>query len=189
MSACISCELTLPGGVKQCPACGAEQEVPAAKADEARCSTHQDVQAKGACRRCGRFACVECTIVDAGVCRDCVSVVYRETKERFDAITIRLGWLAVVQGVTACAIAWNGRELFWILAVVAAFSVVFGLLTVATRELWIISLIATGLIAFISFFALFDTPLLIVCFGLGLLEWRLVAQLTPLERETWVLKK
>jgi hypothetical protein len=189
LSACISCELELPGGVKQCPACGASQEVLAAKVDEARCSVHQAVQATGTCRRCGRFTCVECSVVDAGVCRDCVSAVYKDTQARFETVVVRLGWLAVVQGVAATAISWKSGALFWILSGISAFAVVFGLITVAKRDLWIISLIATGLIAFISFFALFDTPLLIVCVALGLLEWKLVAQLTPLERETWVLRK
>lgn len=189
MSVCISCELELPIAVTQCPACGTEQKIHAAKLDEARCSVHQELQAKGTCKRCGRFACVECSIVDAGVCRDCVSAVYRDTLERFQFSTVRLGWLAVVQGVTATAIAWKGRELFWIFSAVSAFSVVFGLVTVARKELWIASLIACGLIAFIAFFALFDTPLLIVSVALGVLEWRLLAKYTPLERETWLLRK
>jgi hypothetical protein len=189
LNTCISCELALPIGVTQCPACGADQIVAHAKVDEARCSVHQEVQAKGTRKRCGRFMCVECSIVDAGVCRNCVELVYRDTRAQFESITVRLGWLAVVQGATATAIAWKGRELFWILSGIAAFSIVFGLVTVARKELWIVSLIACGLIAFISFFALFDTPLLIVCVALGLLEWRLVAKYTPLERETWLLRK
>jgi energy-converting hydrogenase Eha subunit H len=106
-----------------------------------------------------------------------------------ESVTVRLGWLAVVQGLTATAIACKGRELFWIFSAISVFSVVFGLITVARKELWIASLIACGLIAFIAFFALFDTPLLIVCVALGLLEWRLLAKYTPLERETWLLRK
>ena len=87
------------------------------------------------------------------------------------------------------AIAYEKGPLFVLLAATGAFSIVFVLITVARRELWIVSAIACGFIAFFSFFALFDVPLLFVCVALALLEWRLITRSGHLEREVWLLGK
>ena len=188
MSACISCEIELPRGAKQCPACGTDQAVLAAKSDEARCSVHRDVQAIGTCQRCGRFACVKCTSVDAGVCRDCVGVLEHEARARSETLMVRAGWVAVVQGISAAAITWGRGDLFWLLAAVGSLSVVFGLVSVVKRQQSVIGMLASMLIGFISLFAIFHTPLLVVCLALTFLEWRFIKQSEPIDRELWHLK-
>lgn len=189
MNDCISCGLTLLSQVPLCPACGTEQSPQLAKSEDARCSIHLETQATGACMRCGRFMCVECAAVDAGVCRSCVEQVRRDVRSRLEALNVRLGWVAVLQGLVGPAIAFGKGPLFVLLAVTGAFSVVFGLITIARRELWIVSGIACVSIAFFSFFALFDVPLLFVCVTLALLEWRLITRSGHLEREVWLLGK
>lgn len=94
MNDCISCELPLPGGVQHCPACGTDQAVPLAKVDEARCSLHGEAQATGTCARCGRFMCVACSAVDAGVCRGCVELVHRDVIGRYESLMV---WRFVAQ--------------------------------------------------------------------------------------------
>lgn len=189
VSDCISCGLTLPAGARRCPACGTGQELQLAGVNEARCSMHAQTLATAACARCGRFMCVECSAVDAGVCRSCLDLVHREVQGRLASLSARAGWVAVLQGLLGPALAFRSPELFWFTAAIGAFSVVFGLITVARRELWIASAIACGLMGFISFFALVDTPLLVLCLVLAIVEWRLITRAGPLEREAWVLRK
>lgn len=187
MSDCISCELFLEHDQRRCPGCGTEQELQKALADEARCSLHPEVQATGTCARCGRFTCVGCAAVDAGVCRSCLELTQRDVRARLDSFTVRIGWVAVVQGLVAPALSFRSGALFWLMAVTGAFSVFFGLLTVARRELWIVGVIAAGLLGLFSFFALFDAPLLGVCLVLTVVQWRLITRSGPLEREVFLL--
>lgn len=191
MSDCVSCGLALPGGVRRCPGCGAAQELLLAQADDARCSLHPETQATGACARCGRFMCVECSAVDAGVCRSCLDLVHRDVQTRLESMVIRLGWVAVVQGLLAPAIAFRAGDerLAVILGGAGLFSVAFGLVTVARREIWIVGPIACGIAGFISFFAILNVPLLGLCVALALLQWWLIARAGPLEREAWLLRK
>ena len=69
------------------------------------------------------------------------------------------------------------------------FSVAFGLISMARREIWILGPIACGLIGIFSFFAILNTPLLGLCVLLALVQWRLIARAGPLEREAWLLRK
>lgn len=189
MNDCVSCGLVLPAGVATCPACGTSQALELAAADQARCALHAEVQATGTCSRCGRFMCVECAAVDVGVCRSCFDSSRRDVQARLASLNVRLGWLAVAQGLLAPALSFRSKELFWLMAGFGVFSVAFGLVTIARRELWIIGLVACGIIGVLSFFALFDAPQLIVCVALTLLEVRLANRSSVLERDAWLLRK
>jgi hypothetical protein len=188
---CVSCGLFLPQGVRRCPGCGVDQDLQPAGSADARCSLHQETQATGTCSRCGRFTCVECSAVDVGVCRSCLDLVHRDVRTRLESVVVRLGWVAVVQGLIAPAIAFRAgdEKLAVLLGGAGLFSVAFGLLTVARREIWIVGPIACGFIGFFSFFALFNAPVLGLCVVLALLQWRLIARTGPLEREAWLLRK
>ncbi len=188
---CVSCGLPLPAGVSRCPGCGQHQVVQLANTDDARCAVHVELAAVGACARCGRFMCVECNAVDAGVCRSCLEVVQRDVRARLDSLNVKAGLVAAVQGVLAPALSWwsHDRALFGLLAAFGAVSLVFGLVSLATRGLWIAGAIACGMLGLLSCFAISSAPALGICIGLAVVEWRYLSRSGPLEREAWLLKK
>ena len=107
------------------------------------------------------------------------------------SLVVRTGWVAVVQGLVGPAIAFRAGDdgFFRLLAGLGVFSLGFGLLTVAQRRVWIVALIACGLMGFLALFGLLHAPLLVICMALALLEWRLVSRSAPLERDAWLLRK
>jgi len=187
MSACISCGLEV-GGARSCDACGARQQLAMASSEDARCSVHPEVIAVGTCARCGSFMCVACNAVDVVTCRACLAPTRADLQQKLEASNRRVGFSAIVQGLAAPLTSWLSADhaLFKLFAVAGLVSLAFGVVTVATRQIWILSIIACWLLAFLSFFAVLSAPLSATCVIVGLVSARLVNTSSKLERELWL---
>ena len=187
----MSCGLALPGGVTPCPGCAQLQHTTLAEADQARCSVHLDVASAAPCPRCGRFMCTACHSVDAGVCRTCLAPSLRDAVKKMQSLTVRIGALTVLQGTVAplSAWLWGNTQLTWFVGILGIVSVSFGLVTIATKEMWSIGIAAAALIGFFSFFALFTCPPLFICFVLLMIGNRMLGALNAAEREVFLLQK
>lgn len=190
MAACVSCELDLPRGILECPACGTLQRTESASAEEARCAVHTTVVAKQICARCGHFMCTSCVDVDSAddkglTCRPCQTPRHAELVAELAKQSRRLGLASMLQAALCVPLAFffGPRQLVLTMAAFAVPAMVLGALTLATGSLWIVAPIACGLLGFVGVLAVSIHPVFLVTLVLPVVMARWFFALTPLERE------
>lgn len=140
----------------------------------AMCVKHPEREAHGTCSRCGRFACTRCMFLqDHGICAECKQLHARELEAKAALLAPRFGALLLVQGLLCVALAWyqTGSPVapFGLLGVSM---VVFGVLTVLTRKIWLAGGVACALSSVAGVAGMLYVPVMALVVPMSFVLWR-----------------